>query len=109
MKNAVTPAEHQINLWCNVLSIMLPSCFSTLLLYITACNTFLHDPQKATLVLTIHLAHGCISASVALSSKVQKSITIVRASDARPGSLQGIAIIFAAVVTCLHHDTASIC
>ncbi len=110
MKNAVTLAQHQIGLSSNVLSIKLPSCFSTRLLYVTASSTFLHGLQKATVVLPIHLAHGCkFAIVVALSHNVQKNIAIVRDTDLRSGSLQGVAIISAAVVTRLHHDTAPLC
>jgi hypothetical protein len=38
-----------------------------------------------------------------------KKIAIVVVSDLRTGYMKGAAIIFAAVVTRLHHDTAPVC
>jgi hypothetical protein len=96
MKNALTPAEQQIGT-------NLGSCFTSLSLYVAASHTALHGPQKATLVSPIHIAH------VALSHNMQKNIAIVRDSDLGTGSLQGAAIVSAAVVTRLHHDTAPVC
>jgi hypothetical protein len=64
MKNAVTPAEHQFSLWCNVLSIKLPTCFSNLLLHVTASDNFLHRPQKVTQVVPIQLAHVAIAVAL---------------------------------------------
>ncbi len=62
------------------------------------------------MVLPIHLAQGCkFAIVVAVSHNVQKGIAIVRDSDPGSGSLQGVAIISAAVVTRLHHDTATVC
>ena len=110
MKNAVTSAEQQIDLFCKLLSTKLAPYFSTGSLYVIASNTFLHGLQRATLVLLIHLAHGCkFAIAIALSHNVQNNLAIVRVSDLRIGDMKGAAIIFAVVVPCLHHDTAIVC
>lgn len=40
---------------------------------------------------------------------MQRHIAIERIPNLSPDPLQGIAIVLAVVVTCLHHDTAPVC